>query len=82
MMQVCPHSTFPEHGFRTLADCEEVCVLYPVVKQDDAFWGDSFECRFNHLGLIVIQQLAAVGHCPHAGASGGSTCVGETQLDQ
>lgn len=82
MVDVCPLSSFPQYGFKTLSDCEEVCPLYPVTGQDDAFFGDSFECRFNHLGYVVSQQRSAPRHCPHASADGGGTCVGGIELDQ
>lgn len=82
MMEVCPHSIFPSYGFQTLEECQEVCPLYPVTGQDNAFWGDSFECRFNHVGYLVSQQLPAEAHCPHASANGGGTCVGGTGLEK
>ncbi|GAQ80090.1 alpha-dioxygenase [Klebsormidium nitens] len=71
-----------QDGFQALADCEEACPLYLVRGDDAALWGDSFECRFNHVGYIVSQQLPAAAYCPQAGASGGDTCVGGTKLEE
>ncbi len=60
--------------FRDAAHCLEVCSTYPTDAQDDAYQGNSVQCRLNH--LEAARQEGAGVHCPHT-ASGGDGICGE-----
>lgn len=64
--------TFP--GFASGERCMRICRTYPTNAADDAYEGNSVQCRLNHLEAAA--EESATSHCPHT-ASGGATICGD-----
>ena len=62
--------------FDTEAACETECAKFPTTGKYNATSGNTYQCRFYHLGVAGSGgDATAATHCPHVGATGGGVCV-------